>query len=336
MQRVIRYATLIGAVLLGAGCEDGTLPEPAEEFRPQPKYIDVAEPSLITRTHGFVWDPEAFFLSMVSCGKTCPLPPTLFDFSPLYKRSVFKDAKVLGIDPMAGQPVGPPVVSNELGLWSMNLPRRSTAPFFTMTVGAGTLNQVPMPLTPIPPPTRGYLPTLSLRPIATNYGTCTGLEAAQLSDNGILEAVARYLTEIEGNPTTVQDFLSPEKYAAVTVFWLYHPGFPFLRVPADSTTVEASAGRVINVAWAPPGALPPGLAPLQSTRGFFAPPGATYSGVGISVVLLPRSATPPPPVVTYLLKDMGDPTVNPTALRPWSFMPLKIPPIPGTIGFAGQ
>jgi hypothetical protein len=331
MNTALRHALLTGTVLLGLGCAQEVEDPGSSNAFPQPTYIQDEPADLKTRVHGFVWDPEAFFLSFVTCGgESCPLPPMLFDYSPLYLRSVVQQAPLLPLNPMSGQPLLPaPVVSDASGLWSMAVPWRDDGMFFPMTPGSGSLSTAPLfPLPPIPPAT--YLPTVTLRPVTTRSGTCTGIEAISASNNGILDAVVKNLSLTTGTPTTVADLLNPAKFLGVTVFWSFQPGFPYFRFPAQDIALEASSGQVIHVQWAPPGSLPPEAAPLQSPRGFFAPPGAPTSNFGIAVVLH-RNGAATPPVVRYQVKD---PKENAAQLRPYRYMPIDAPPIPGVITYA--
>jgi hypothetical protein len=152
------------------------------------------------------------------------------------------------------------------------------------------------------------------------------MEANLVSDKGILDAVAKYLTS-KGKPTNVSDFINPTKYAGVTVFWLYVPGFTYWRLPAAGTGIEATAGQVLTVDWAPPGVLPP---TVQSPRGFVVTETSVVSSVGVAVVLHPAGSSSG--VVTYQVKD---PTTDDAQFRPWKYLPIQAAPAPGVITFAG-
>ncbi|NBD09401.1 MULTISPECIES: hypothetical protein [Corallococcus] len=342
MQRALYVGTLLGAALLGAGCQESSSPA-VSTFIPRPNYQNREPEGLTSRLTGFTVDPEAYFINLANCappGTQCQLPPLYAEFSPLLQRSVVRNALVTlqdtVPDPATGQPPPPPapVVSGPTGLWTLEkVPTRRGAPFFVLSLGQqGTLaNDAPSP--PLPPVVEGnYLTTMTVRPVVPAHSACVGLEALQVSDKGILDAVARRLSS-EGTSVTVQDLLNPARFGGVTVFWLYRPGFPVFRVPAANTTVEATSGRVLNIEWAPVGALPPPLAPLQSPRGFFIPPGppAPNSSLGLVAVVHPPLMGPPP-VVTYTAKDS---TTSAPEGRPWLLQALAIPQIPGIVTFAG-
>lgn len=347
MHRALFVGTLLGAALLNAGCQESSSSPAASNFTPRPVYENREPEGLTTRLSGFAVDPEAYFFNLANCAvppAQCPLPPLYAEFSPLFQRSVVRGALVTlqdtVPDPATGQPPAPgaPVPSDAQGLWTMEkVPTRRGAPYFVLSVpGPGTVaNDVagPFPLPPVP--AGNYLTTMTVRPVVPAHSACVGLEALQMSDQGILDAVARSLSAESAPATvTVADLLNPAKYGGVTVFWLYAPGFPVFRVPADNTTVEASSGRVLHVEWAPPGALPPALAPLQSARGFFIPPGppAASSSVGIIVVVQPPLMGPPA-TITYTVKDTLE--IAPGQGPRFVFQPLDVPQVPGLVTFAG-
>ena len=329
MNRAARYGAFLGALLLGASCGPDGLSPSESDFFPTPEYTTVEPGSVTSVVSGFSWDPEAFFMHLATCGgPTCPIPPFLLDESPLYLRSAVQGATIAAFDPLLGRPAVDPVQTDELGLWTIpSVPSRSDVPYFVTALPTGSLTNEPIG----PPwpqvPQGGYLPTVTLRPVVTHNSVCAVQEAGNLSTVGILEAVAKYLT-VSGTPTTVADFVDPTKFANVVVFWLYHPGSALLRVPADGTTIEASAGQVLHVEWAPPGVPPDNL---RSTRGFMVSDGAAVSPRGISVVLL-RAGAELPPVVTYTVKD---PSEDEALARPWFFPPIQAPPTPGVVNFAG-
>jgi hypothetical protein len=334
MLRAIRYGTIIGALLLSAACDNSSEAPGESSFIPRPNYVSVqsAAASMTTKVTGFVYDPEAFFLSIATC-QNCPFPPLLLDNSPLFLRSVVVGTTATIVDPATGKPAQVQTATTDgTGTYTIKgLPtREDDQPYLPFAPG-GQGSLIPIPFPPVPIPPANYLPTLSLHPLYSASGGCYGFETFAMGDNGILEAVAKYLTLVENNPTTVADFINPAKYQSVVVFWHMFPGFVYLRAPADGLTVEASAGRVINVIWAPPGALPPQLDPLRSTRNFVVIPGAPTSALGISVALLPASSSPPA-TVTYQMKDG---TTDANLLRPWRLPPLKVTPSPGVISYVG-
>ncbi|WP_147448700.1 hypothetical protein [Corallococcus terminator] len=356
MQKSLFVGTLLGASLLGVGCQESGTPA-SSTFVPRPVYVNREPAGLTTRLTGFTVDPEAYFINLAMCSelygpvvngrKQCPLPPLYAEFSPLFQRSTVRESLVTVLDTVpdaTGQPPAPPppVMASTAGLWTIEKvptrpwpkgPVQGPPPIYlVLSLGQGALaNDAPTPF-PLPPvPVGNYLPTAAARPVVTGHSACVGLEAIQVSDKGIVEAVAKFLST-EGTPVTVQDLLNPAKYAGVTVFWLYRPGFPVFRVPGENTTVEATAGRVLTLEWAPPGApLPPPLAAIQSTRGFFVAPGAPVSSLGLVAIVHPPLMGPPVPVV-YTPKDLTTSTVE---NRPWKTDPLVLPPTPGVITFAG-
>ncbi|RKH73344.1 hypothetical protein D7X55_13170 [Corallococcus sp. AB049A] len=355
MHRALFVGTLLGAALLNAGCQDSSSNPAASTFTPRPVYENREPEGLTSRLTGFTVDPEAYFFNLAACAPPpaqCPLPPLYAEFSPLLQRAVVQNVPITLLDSATGQVLAPSGVvasSDAKGIWTLDkVPTRRGAPFFVLSSAvpgapSGTLaNNAPAqpPLPPLPPvPEGNYVPTLTVRPVVPAHSACVGLEALQMSDKGILEAVAKTLTA-EGTATTVADLLKPERFGGVTVFWLYRPGFPVFRVPAANTTVVpsgpgATGVRVLNIEWAPPGALPPALAPLQSTRGFFIPPGppAPNSSLGIVAVVHPPSPPGPPTVVHY---DVKDTVTSIPEDRPWVFnQPLDLPVAPGAVTFAG-
>lgn len=326
MNRTVRNAALLGGLLLGVGCSSDSTAPAESTFYPVPQFVDTKPKT--SRLSGFSWDPEAFFMNVAFCGMSCPIPPFLLDNSPLYLRAALQGATIAPIDPTNGNPAATPVPTDDSGLWTIpSVASRDNPPYFLAALPTGSLTTAPIgpPLPAIP--AGGYVPTVTLRPVVVRNSVCAVQEAAGLSTVGILEAVAKYLT-VSGRTTSVQDLVNPAKYANVVVFWLYHPGSPLLRVPADGTTVEASAGEVLHIDWAPPGTPP---ANLRSTRGYIVSEPATTSPLGVSVVLLPAGSNVPP-VVTY---SFVDPTVDVSQSRPWFFPPIQAPPTPGVVNFAG-
>jgi hypothetical protein len=332
MKRTLFYGTILGAALLGVSCNEQLTPTESKVY-PSPVYATREPEGPTSRFSGYTVDAEAFFINLANCGATCPFPPLYNDQIPLYYRSVVRDASITALDLATGTPVNQSGVSGPTGAWSVaKVPSRENPPYFVMTKGGpGTLaNDAPLPPEFVLPdvPTGNYVPTITFRPISPVHGICVGIEAIQISDIGIMEAIAKNLSLTGPNTVTVSDLLDPTKFAGISVFWLYHPGFGFLKAPADNTTLEATSGQVLNIEWAPPGALPPELTPFQSTRGFFAPPGAPTSSLGLVAVV--HTGTPPAEPVTYTAKDTVTDAAN---LRPWNFPPLPLPVIPGAVFF---
>ncbi|MDY7229630.1 hypothetical protein [Hyalangium rubrum] len=341
MTRYIRYGALLGAMLVGAGCGDSTTPEESN-FLPQPEYIPVSQaPAFTTTLTGVAWDPESFFHQVYFClgaGPACPMPPYLSEGLPLYLNASVSGAAVQPFDPLlAGPPpanplVGQPVNSDGMGIWvfpGVPSPHNRPAPYLMFNAGVGSLPPVQIG-PPFPKVAESeYLPTLTLRPITiNNNSSCTGLEAAQISKKGVLEAVAKHLTAT-GTPTTVEDFINPGRYAGVFVVWLYEAGNPIQRKAADGITVEHSTGRILSLSWEFPGSLP--AADNQATRGFYVTPNAAISDIGLYVVLVPQGADVPP-TMSFLFKDSR---TDEASLRPWTFPPVTVGFGPGVVNFGG-
>jgi hypothetical protein len=254
----------------------------------------------------------------------CPVDPATYAGLPGYDLSVIGGAKVTAVDSTrsaatfrAAKP------SASAGEWIIDaVPFRTGAPYFALSeVGPAGRNPVP-PANGFPvPPAATYVRTLDLKPIVADYTVCMGQQTVIMGNNGILEAVAKYLTST-GTPTTVQNLLEPAKYSGVVVLWLMQPYFAGVHVPAFGTKVEASHGTVLNIDWAPPGS---GSAALQSARGFLVDPSPAASPMGIAVVLLrPADAGRP---LTVVAKD---PVTKANEGRPWEFP--SIPPIEAASG----
>jgi hypothetical protein len=330
MNRYIRYGALIGAVMMGAGCQESAPPAEAP-FVPRPTFATQEETQalLITRASGVAWDPEAFFFHLAQCDIAfggrgqCPIPPFLSEGVPHYLRSMIRGANISTFDAEVPGPIGTAVTTDNLGIWLLpTVPFRYGTPYFSLNTGEGSVPPASEPLGPPLPlaPVSTYLPTLSGRPIFTGLsGTCTGLDNPHTARNGILEAVARHLTA-QGTATTVDDLVNPARYWGAHVFWIYIAGNPVLRVPASGVALEASAGQIIALDWAPPGTLP--APPNQSTRGFFVTNGS-ISPMGVYMVLFPNNG-PPPANIQFRYKDT---VTDPVSRRPWFF-----PNEPGSIG----
>jgi hypothetical protein len=336
MHRAILLGTILAVSLVGAGCEQSA-PPPESEVFPTPQYVTQEPEGPMTRITGYAWDPEAYLLSLFGCGgPACPLPPILLDNSPLVLRSMVVGASVTVLDTQDGREAVPPGLSDMTGTWVLpKVPSREAPAYLVRAAGQGTLAEVPFPLPPLPP--GNYLPTVTQRPVYTRHSLCAAIEANHLSDKGILEALAKYLTD-KGTPTTPADLIDPQRYAGVVIFWLYNPGFPYWRLPATSpldvtggTGIKLKVegpGQVLTVDWAPPGALPPPVAPLQSTRGFVVFEFASESKTGLTAVLYPAGSNPGE--VTYEVKDT---ITDPLQLRPWTHPDVKATPRPGVITF---
>lgn len=320
------FALLVVGSILSAGCNN------PEVLPPQQTSYGPTGGTNVVNMNGFTWDPEAFWFMFAMCGQDCPIPPVTVPGVPMFDGSLVQGALVNIADPL--QPTAPVATTSPTpadGTWFLqHLPSRADVPFFTFTVfdastlGGGTALQPAPPLPPVP--AAGYLPTLSLRPIVTRSTNCLGISADMISDSGIAEAVAKYLTT-RGQATTVVDLLNPAKFGGVVVFWMYGPNGVSVRVPAFGTDMQASTGTVLRIDWAPPGALP---SAIQSKRGFFVNSNAPVSPIGVTVTLLPPSSSPEPTMVNFTPVDpqTGDG-------HPYNFPPLPpVPVTPGAIQFS--
>jgi hypothetical protein len=350
MYRAPLFGTLLGSLLLSAACSND-LGAPQADRYPRPGVLAAPTEEPSSYVTGFAIDPEAFLMNLVACGPTCPIPPLLLDVSPLYLSSMVRTAPVTLLDPAAGAPVAPPGLSSDEGTWALPKVKSATATYLPLSVGGDSAKLAtnvpsPVPLANIPPAGR-YLSTVTLRPVAPAYPQCIAVEAVHTSDNGVLEAVAKYLTIVEKQNTTVADLINPARYSGVNVFWLSMPGFAFLRVPTTppettppppnplavpNTTVKIAQGpasRVFNIQFAPKNdpRLPPEVHALQSARGFFVAPGLESSNVGVVVILHATSTAPFTPV----LYQVEDKVTNAAMFRPYKFAPVGAPVIPGLV-----
>jgi hypothetical protein len=211
----------------------------------------------------------------------------------------------------------------------VGVPSRADVPFYMFSTGTGTTNEPPPPPNGpgFPGPTivkTTYFPTVSTRPINTMFATCVSQEAVVIGRNGVLEAVAKYLTSI-GRPTVVNDFMDPARYHSVAVVVTHHAGNQAVRAPANGISLEGTQGEVYVLDWAPPDA-----DPLRSARGFKVTTAAT-SPVGFNVVLM-RATSPRPDTITYKFKDT---LTDPVSIRPWAFREIQEPPHSGVVTYIG-
>jgi len=341
-------ALLTLGLALAMGCDMG--PQPPEPPPDSDVLVDLAPEDRVSLVSGFAWDPEAFFYHSQTCamwiggGGPCPIPSLINLGIPQFNGSTLGGAQVMLFDPLAGSPLPrAPAVGDNGGVWKMSgIPARSDVPFFPFTVGAPTLGEASAPpppgnppLPPFPPPPTGaYLPTFTMRPVATNYGACHFVEAAQLSNSGVVEAVAKKLTA-EGRTMSPEDLITPGKAGGLTVFWLFSPeGEPLGRTPASNVTLEASSGRVFNLDWkSPMGPLTDAERALLSRRGFLVTSAST-SPIGLVAVFhepMPPGPPGPPNNVTYQLVDPSP--VNPAQGRPFQYMPVRAPAVPGAVAY---
>ncbi len=277
------------------------------------------------RVGGFLWDLEAYAYRFLTCAQPCELPPITVPGTPLFDWSQVKGAQVHLFDPASATPrYAAEAATGANGTFRVeHVETRVGPPYFPLLTAAGAAQAVNQGPPGLPP--GKFLPTLSLRPVATgNSYECLMVSSLAASDAGVVEAVAKYLTA-QGTVTTAADLVDPAKTGGLALWFLYMPGPSSLRVPAFGTAVKASAGQVLPINWAPPGV---GPAPLQSARGFFVDAAAPVSAMGITAVVLPPG--PPAPVqftAQDSATDMG---------RPWAFPPLPAMVVPPGVVSVGE
>ena len=322
--RTPKLLTLAALLVAATGCED-------ELAAPDDGGVYSDASAANATIQGFVWDPEAYWLAFAACGQNCMLPPLLLSFSPLYQMAAVPNAVVGLFDPL--QPTMPlaypgagPTATNG-GYNITGVPIRSNPPFFPLVAlvqpGPGSDGGAPQV---------GYLPTLTMKPIATGKSTlCIDQSTLVASDSGVLEAVAKHLTAT-GKATTVADLLDPTKSGGVVIWWLWIPGNG-LRVPAFGTGMTADAGTTFNISWLPPGVGPPFITAIQSKRGFYVNsigPMAPGAAPGLTVTVMPPLAGPPPSVTFTAV----DPVTDMASGRPFMFPKLSgIQVAPGAVMF---
>ncbi len=289
--------------------------------RPVTRYAPTVDPQTIVA--GYVWDPEAYWVSLALCGPACPIPPLVMPGIPHFEAAVVRRAEVKLFDPLSNSAtLSASAPSGAQGSYSvMGVPSRGDVPFFPTAVTPDAPAATDGGAQPVT-----YLPTFTMRPVVTSWTQCLAISTVQASTIGILDAVAQAESQ-PGAPVAVADLVNPAKYGGVAVFWMYQPLGGSVRVPAFGTRMDANVGRVLLIDWAPPGVLP--AAAKQSPRGFHVGAGPV-SGFGISVVLLPPLAGPPAPVTFTPV----DPVTDLPNGRPWKFPALPPTVIaPGMISF---
>ena len=196
------YGTILGALLLSAACENGAGAPGESAFVPRPKTMTVADaaPLMKTKVTGFVYDPEAFWLSIATC-PSCPFPPLLLDNSPLFlclvlrgrlrhpagsgghsARALAAAARSVGLrghleDGRRAQPRGPAVPAADARRHGGAAHRHSVPP------AAGSAGQLRAD--------GDAAPGVHGQPRGAMLS-----ETAAIGDKGILQAVAKYLTNL--------------------------------------------------------------------------------------------------------------------------------------------
>lgn len=344
LSKAIGSASLL-LLLSTTGCQSAALNAPSGPSDAGIEYYTPAEQTLI---HGYVYDPEAMYWSFFFC----PSPPTPCPGGDLpvmdlntghFLYSLVAGVNVRVFDPVSGSDIassfGP---TDPYGVWqSPRIPSRTTSPYYldAFPADAGLLDPPSPSAPPYPPyappiPTAGYLPTTQLRGINTSEHYCYIPRTAVMSDSGVLDAVVRYLNATAGPGHTVADFTNPAKYGGVAVIYLFAASPPVASIPASDTMVTSNVGTVLQVSWAPPGAVPPPIAPLQSPRGFFVvPDGAPAPLIGMGVVLLRPSGSPTTVSISGLDTASTLPPAQIPPGRPWTFTPITAAVRPGLISF---
>lgn len=286
--------TLLGLALVATGALGGCEEDP-QENADAGIYSDGV--MAVATVQGFVWDAEAFYVASATCTKPCA-PSTLAPSSALFRAAIVPGATIGLFDPQQPQtaaafPATDPS-GTDGGFYVEGVPLRATPPFLPY------VSSVQQLATDAGAPTFSYLPTRTLKGIATSKTTfCVAQPANVVSDSGVLDAVARYRTSI-GTPTTVGDLVDPSKSGGVVVWWLWNPGAATARVPALGAAVTADVGETFNLAWSAPGKGPA----FQAARGFWVNTmGPTTKGaLPVTVTLLPPNAGTPP-MVTFTATD---------------------------------
>jgi hypothetical protein len=306
-------ALAVGTGALLGGCQD------VNETPPDSAITYVDDLPRVAAINGFSWDPEVFIALLAQCGPTCPQPPLIVPHNPLLDYSQLEGTQVMVVDPAAGRPVGDPGTSNSLGAWTAtNVPAGEDTFYVPSTLPTGSYALPSQPGDPFyQGPAVAYVPTTTIRPIIAKSGTCVLVEAASLSKNGILQAVAQTIGK------SVDDLLDASQVGGVAVIALAQPGLPIMRLPAFDTAVVPSVGSAFAIGWAPPGSGIPG----QSDRGFYVEAGPTSSMGITAVVLKPEEAGQP---VTF---TVNDPTHDPASGRPWDYQPMTVPLPPGQVTY---
>lgn len=289
------------------------------------------ERELVTYVQGYLFDPEGMFVSGATCTSECGgWDPELSTETPHLPRVLLTGGTVSVLDSfLAPTPQEVSAASDAAGIWNTRpVPSRPyEQPYYLLAEGAAAVAEGPNPEAAFPiPAAAAYLPTINLRPMPAVWSSCMYQPAMLLPRNGVLEAVATWLTRA-GTPTSVDDLIDPSRYASVTVVAAQRPIFFINVTPADQTTAEATVGQVLNIDWAPPGeaSLSAEQRALQSERGFFVTSEET-SRIGWTVTLVPPGTAE---VVISLKDSLADEVLK----RPWSWPEIRYSPRPGVITF---
>lgn len=327
----MRISTVISGALLSAtlsGCIGVEPPAPT----PVDPYTDMSRVSTVS---GYVVDPEAFFVLLAGWPvdpedpEGSP-PPLLTNGIPYFELSTATGANVSLV---SGDTRTEAITSNERGVFQVFGVPTSNSTAYLMRAepsAAGVQLGVTVPYpSPVEVPVAPYVATTTLRPIVPAVQLCQYQVATMVSEAGALSALALARTA-EGTPTTVADLLDPSKTGGVVLTWVYAPSFlaDFFQVPADSIQVEASAGTIYALDWAPPGV----AGPTQSAMGYMAHPAIDdpgtpdmnegHSSVGYYAVVLPPGGAGGPLEINFF-----DTTPEGGPPGPFGPRPYFIPPV---------
>jgi hypothetical protein len=282
-----------------------------------------------TSVVGFLFDKEAFFFSAATC-------PSCGGFvargdGPNLQRSLIQDGAIKVHDTQSLSAVATSrAPTDEKGTWR-STPFTASQQARVLVSSGGVGKRVAGPTVNAPAiPLGGYLPTASMRALIAHHGFCLSMDSVQLSDIGVLESVAKMLTA-EGTPTTPQDLVSGDRFAAVVVLALYQQDAdPLQRRPAKDLSVEVQGGRVLQINFAPPSAnLPAEAKAVQSKLGFFVDASANASTqAGLAVVVVPRTSSE-----GKVKLRVKDPVQNQLTHRPWAHPDMEFSLPKGTVGF---
>ncbi|QSQ19545.1 hypothetical protein JY651_30055 [Pyxidicoccus parkwayensis] len=318
-------ASLLLAAALG-GCSDA---EPGG-FTPGPDAPLVELPAAHASVSGFVFDPEAFLVQVLSAPPPDPEQegpgedPAIFDGTSFLVYSAIPSARV-----RLAAPGLPEATSGEplpTGHWQVDgVTVDDTTPYYAEALPPSGPVTFDNPDAYFPVPSATYYPTTYLRPIQVNVTQCMSQTALMVGNAGALDAVAQHLTA-QGTPTTVADLMDPAKTGGVVLLFVHMPSFfyDFFLSPMDSVAGETSAGTLMALDWAAPSG-----APGQSPMGFSVLPDPV-SMVGYFALVLPPGVTEPVTVSftdTYVPGPEEEP--GPAGPRPLMIPPTVIEPSPG-------
>lgn len=273
-----------------------------------------------TRMYGVAWDPEAFWYSYATwVGPPARPAPQLQVGIAHLDRSIVLGATVSLRNAQGAVTASTASPSADGGAWLIaEVPNSNSVRYATATWN-GTRPDAGVPVVPV----TDYQPTLTYRPIVPNGGVCYFQQAALVGNTGLLDAVAKYLTD-QGTPTTVANLLDPARYGSVFVVFAYQPGASYQVLPTPGSALDAGVGQVLTIDWALPGAGPNPA--LQSNRGFFVTESGPVDAKGFFVILLP-------PGSSTLSATIIDSVTDAPTRRPFGFGALDVAGAPGFVNY---